>query len=355
MDFAGAVIDWQLQEGRHGLPWQGTRDPYRIWLSEIMLQQTQVSTVIPYYLRFLDSFPDVFALAAAEADEVMRHWSGLGYYSRARNLHRCARQVVSDHAGRFPVDPAALEQLPGIGRSTAAAIAVFSSGAPAAILDGNVKRVLCRFFGVEGWPGERSVQQDLWRIAGRELPDTRIEAYTQGLMDLGATVCRRSRPDCVRCPLAAGCVASRLGATDRLPASRPVRRLPERACRMLVIGHADHWLVERRPPTGIWGGLWSLPQSEPQACLCDGGEREFVEGVAARHGLGVEGFTALPGVRHAFTHFRLSIQPLRVDAVRVAGAAAPGALWLAARDVSGAALPRPVKTLLEQLRPASLR
>jgi A/G-specific adenine glycosylase len=355
VDFAGAIVDWQRREGRHGLPWQASRDPYRIWLSEIMLQQTQVATVLPYYLRFIESFPDVFSLASASPDEVMRHWAGLGYYSRARNLHRCARLVVSGHAGRFPVDPAQLERLPGIGRSTAAAIAVFASGARAAILDGNVKRVFCRFFGVEGWPGGKPVMDRLWQIAERELPDAGLEAYTQGLMDLGATVCKRSSPACAICPVASGCFALREQATTRLPSPRPARELPHRICRMLVIGHAGGWLVERRPPTGIWGGLWSLPQSDPQERLDDSEGQALVDIVAARHGLRVDGFAVLPTVRHAFTHFRLSIVPLLASGVVADGVASPDATWLAAADVPGAALPQPVKKLLRQLGPSGLR
>ncbi|MGE5622963.1 MAG: A/G-specific adenine glycosylase, partial [Bacillota bacterium] len=205
--FSAQVIRWQKQHGRHALPWQNTRDAYRIWLSEIMLQQTQVAAVIPYYQRFLERFPDVFVLAAAPAEEVMAYWSGLGYYSRARNLHRCAQRVVSEYGGVFPSDPVLLADLPGIGRSTAAAIAAFAYGARAAILDGNVKRVFCRVFGVDGFPGTKPVEDKLWRRAIALLPQDDIEAYTQGLMDLGATVCTRSSPSCEACPLAQRCVA----------------------------------------------------------------------------------------------------------------------------------------------------
>lgn len=352
MRFADRVIVWQRSAGRHDLPWQGTRDAYRIWLSEVMLQQTQVATVVPYYQRFLQEFPGVQALAAAPVDRVMALWSGLGYYSRARNLHRCAIEVVVRHGGVFPDRPELLQALPGIGRSTAAAIAVFSAGRRAAILDGNVRRVLCRVFGVEGWPGERSVEKALWELAERELPDSGIEAYTQGLMDLGATVCTRGRPACERCPVADRCVALRANRVGELPAARPARTVPQRACRMLAIRRGDGWLVEKRPPSGIWGGLWCLPQTEvvegePEAATA------LAERLASRHGLRlsepVPAAQAEPFV-HAFTHFRLRIETWRADVTGSSGVAAPGVIWLADDDIRGAALPQPVRQLLLALR-----
>jgi A/G-specific adenine glycosylase len=347
--FAETVVAWQRSAGRHDLPWQGTRDAYRIWLSEVMLQQTQVATVIPYYLRFLEAFPDVAALAAVPLDQVMRLWSGLGYYSRARNLHRCAQEVVTAHGGRFPVDAATLATLPGIGRSTAAAIAVFAQGERAAILDGNVRRVLCRHFGVAGWPGERAVETRLWELAEAQLPARGVEAYTQGLMDLGATVCTRGRPACGRCPVAGDCIAFGEGRTASLPSPRPRRSVPLRACRMLAIRHGEAWLVERRPPAGIWGGLWALPQDELDD---DGAGRPvaaFAERVAARHGLLLTApvaAVASPPFVHAFTHFRLRIETFVCRVRATPAAAEPGALWLAGPDVPGAALPQPVKRLL---------
>ncbi|HRO59978.1 MAG TPA: A/G-specific adenine glycosylase [Burkholderiaceae bacterium] len=367
--FAGRIVDWQARHGRHDLPWQGTRDPYRIWLSEVMLQQTQVGTVIPYYRRFVEVFPDVTALAAAPVDEVMRLWSGLGYYSRARNLHRCAQQVVSVHGGAFPTDPQVLAGLPGIGRSTAAAIAVFSRGVRAAILDGNVRRVLCRVFGVEGWPGQAIVERRLWALAEQELPATGIEAYTQGMMDLGATVCTRHRPACDRCPVALLCVARRHGSQARLPSPRPPRATPVRSCRMFAIRRGDEWLLEKRPPTGIWGGLWSLPQGElrdenegGRVGLVGAGEvgldvagsdpaSESLAGdalrVGAAHGLELGPPRALAPFVHAFTHFRLRIEPVLCEVAGASAVAAPGAIWLPADEVGDAALPQPIKRLLQ--------
>ncbi|HZX26470.1 MAG TPA: A/G-specific adenine glycosylase, partial [Telluria sp.] len=225
-EFSAAVIAWQRAHGRHTLPWQNTRDAYRVWLSEIMLQQTQVAAVLGYYARFLERFPDVFELARAPSEDVMAHWSGLGYYTRARNLHACAKRVVEEYGGVFPADPALLAQLPGIGRSTAAAIAAFSYGARAAILDGNVKRVFARVFGIDAYPGEKKVEDALWARAEALLPADGIESYTQGLMDLGATLCTRGTPACERCPLAQRCVALATGRTAELPVRKPKKAVP---------------------------------------------------------------------------------------------------------------------------------
>ena len=244
-DFAATVVRWQARHGRHDLPWQKTRDAYRIWLSEIMLQQTQVATVIPYYRRFCMRFPDIQSLAAAAQDDVLTLWSGLGYYSRARNLHRAAQIIVAAHAGCIPRDFDALLALPGIGRSTAAAICVFAFGARHAILDGNVKRLLARHCGIAGYPGTAKVAAKLWRATEQRLPSRRIEGYTQGLMDLGATVCTRTRPRCTACPLAADCVALRRDAILKFPAPRPRQPLPQRHTRMLVLLHAKQVLLEK--------------------------------------------------------------------------------------------------------------
>lgn len=342
--FAAGIVRWQVQFGRHDLPWQGARDPYRIWLSEVMLQQTQVRTVIPYYLRFLDCFPDVAALAAAPLERVMELWSGLGYYSRARNLHRCAQSVIWEHGGRFPESAAALAELPGIGPSTAAAIAAFAFGERSAILDGNVKRVLCRHFGVAGWPGERRVEQMLWAIAQRELPERDIERYTQGLMDLGAQTCVRTRPRCDSCPVAASCVARIEGRQALLPMARPSRATPVREAGWLVIMDQDAVLLERRPPTGIWGGLLSFPEVAP-------GERErAAEAAAARFGVTPWRVTALAPVHHAFTHFRLIAHPTLIEVGRCGVLATEAqTVWVARATAGQQALPQPVRGLLEQL------
>ena len=341
--FSIRLIDWQRQHGRHHLPWQASRDAYRVWLSEIMLQQTQVATVIPYYERFLDHFPDVAALAAAPDGDVMALWAGLGYYTRARNLHACALAVMRDHGGAFPTDAATLETLPGIGRSTAAAIAAFSSGEHGAILDGNVRRVLARWAGIDGWTGAPAVEAKLWTLATSLLPPPEpgaIEAYTQGLMDLGATVCTRGRPACDACPLAADCVALRDGLTAKLPSPRPKKVIPTRSAAMLVVLHGDEVLLERRPPSGIWGGLWTLPEFADADALHTALARFVLDAVAR----------PLTAREHQFTHFKLIFQPMLARLARKpALAAEPGQVWLALADAATAALPAPIKRLLLDL------
>jgi A/G-specific adenine glycosylase len=263
--FASRIVNWQQRHGRHSLPWQATRDPYRIWLSEIMLQQTQVATVIPYFERFVARFPDLPALAAAHEDDVLALWSGLGYYSRARNLHAAARAIMAGHGGTFPAVPAAIAQLPGIGRSTAAAIAALAFGQPCAILDGNVKRVLTRHGGIAGWPGDKKTETALWTLAESLLPRTAVESYTQGMMDLGALVCTRSQPACSACPVKVDCIAHTQGRTQELPTPRPQKVLPEKQVQMLLLLDRGELMLEKRPSRGIWGGLWSLPELAPGA------------------------------------------------------------------------------------------
>ncbi len=339
-DFADRLIVWQRRHGRHDLPWQQTRDPYRIWLSEIMLQQTQVTTVIPYYARFLARFPDLAALAAAPLEAVLEHWAGLGYYARARNLHRCAQTLVATHGGRFPESPQAIAELPGIGRSTAAAIAAFAFGARAAILDGNVKRVLARHFGIERWPGETQTERALWTLAESLLPAQDTAAYTQGLMDLGATVCTRRRPRCNDCPLHAGCLARAQGRQETLPVSRPRKPLPLRRTVMLLLADGERVLLERRPPSGIWGGLLSLPES-------DSATPAAAQDLARRHGCELLETRPLPALRHTFTHFQLDIAVLhcrvRRDGTFTAG---PEACWLPLPAALAAGIPAPVRKLL---------
>ena len=349
--FSEAVVSWQKVHGRHALPWQNTRDAYRIWLSEIMLQQTQVSAVLGYYARFLERFPALQDLAAAPAEDVMAQWSGLGYYTRARNLHACARRVVAEYGGVFPSEPQRLADLPGIGRSTAAAIAAFSSGTRAAILDGNVKRVFARVFGVEQFPGEKKIEDSLWRRADALLPAAGIEAYTQGLMDLGATLCTRSRPACARCPLQDRCVAFATGRTAELPVRKPKKTNPEKQAAMLLVVHAGEVLLEQRAPSGIWGGLMSLPELDGH------GVRGVVDDAAlavAAGALGeVEEVQALLPLVHVFTHYKLHMMPFKVVLAR-RSAAPPNHLWWKLAEIERAPLPAPVKKLLLELTKPTL-
>lgn len=340
--FAPALIAWQKKHGRHNLPWQDTRDAYAVWLSEIMLQQTQVSAVIPYYLRFRERFADVKALAAADEDEVLALWSGLGYYSRARNLHRAAQQVVDVHGGVFPDTQESLTALPGIGRSTAAAILVFAFGKRSAILDGNVKRVLTRVRGIAGYPGESAVAAHLWAQAELLLPKTGLRAYTQGLMDLGATLCTRRNPRCAECPVRMLCVAHCSGRTTELPTPKPRKTLPQRRTMMLVLQRAGEVLLEKRPSSGIWGGLWCFPEADADA--------DAAAVCAQRFGARVELREALPVIAHGFTHYRLDIvpQPARVISWPHR-AAEPGLLWISLEEAYAAAIPTPVRAILEQL------
>ena len=342
-DFAARIVAWQKRHGRHDLPWQNTRDPYRIWLSEVMLQQTQVATVLPYYRRFLERFPDLAALAEAPLDQVLELWSGLGYYSRARNLHRAARAVVEQHAGSFPRPFEAVLSLPGIGRSTAAAICVFAYGDCRAILDGNVKRVFARHFGIDGDPGDARTLAELWRKAGDVLPDRDAEAYTQGLMDLGAAVCVRSNPRCDDCPVSGDCFARATGTIADLPRPRRRKVLPQRRTSMLVLVLGSDVMLEKRAPAGIWGGLWSLPEIEPGA--------DIAAACAARYGAEVAACEPLPTLAHGFTHFKLDIEPQQVTVRRATPrAAAPGVVWMALSDAIGAAIPSPVRRILTSLR-----
>ncbi|GJG95889.1 A/G-specific adenine glycosylase [Cupriavidus pauculus] len=362
-DFGMRVVTWQRQHGRHDLPWQNTRDPYRIWLSEIMLQQTQVAAVIEYFQRFVTALPTVAALAAAPADEVMALWAGLGYYSRARNLHRCAKMVVDDHGGVFPTDPAVLVTLPGIGRSTAAAIAAFSAGVRSPILDGNVKRVFARVFGIHGYPGERAIETRMWALAEQALPPAgsdqaeNMVAYTQGLMDLGATICSRGKPACLvdadACPLAVDCVARRDGLTAALPTPKPRAAIPERSTVMLIVRHGRDVLVKLRSDSGIWGGLWSLPEIAVESLPFDSEAAEDAALEAARpYGQPARAYLA-GELTHVFTHFRLLIRAIRVDldaatAQVKGGATENGAVrWLSLDDLDALGTPAPVRRLLE--------
>ncbi len=338
-DIARRVVRWQREHGRHDLPWQNTRDPYRVWLSEVMLQQTQVSTVLAYYGRFLERFPDVAALAAAPLDDVLALWSGLGYYSRARNLHRCAQAVVAEHGGAFPPSAAQLATLPGIGRSTAAAIAAFCFGERAAILDGNVKRVLTRALGFGGDLARPAEERALWQAAEALLPDSGIEAYTQGLMDLGASVCLARKPACERCPLAEPCVARAEGRPQRYPVKtrKPKRGRRRHALLWLEQGGAV-WLVQR-PPTGVWAGLMTLPEFDSADALA-----AFVAGWPG------EGRWLAP-IEHALTHFDWTLEPLRwqwpARVPKSLAAALPAGRWVPREQAVALGLPAPVRRLLE--------
>jgi A/G-specific adenine glycosylase len=357
---APRLVAWQRQHGRHGLPWQNTRDPYKVWLSEIMLQQTQVAAVLDYYQRFLAKFPNVEALAQAPADQVMAQWAGLGYYARARNLHACAKQVVSTWKGKFPNDAAGLATLPGIGPSTAAAIAAFCYGERTAILDGNVKRVLARLFAIEGDPTSRAIELQLWSKAHELVPTASacvqdpnlMSAYTQGLMDLGATICTRSRPQCPACPLKKDCMAFVQGRCDELPWPRARKVLPERSTAMLIVCRPGYLLLMQRPTTGIWGGLWSLPECAPEL---------DPEAAGQQLGLNVQTTDTFAEFLHVFTHFRLTIRPHLIqigpDFSDHPGRAQPLGTrgeWVSIKTLHERGLPAPVRKLLEGLIAANL-
>ena len=340
--FAEAIIAWQKQHGRHDLPWQNTTNPYAIWVSEIMLQQTQVTAVISYYAKFIGRFPTIASLANATQEEVLQYWSGLGYYSRARNLHAAAQKIVDDFGGKFPQDFDDILSLPGIGRSTAAAISTFALNIPQPILEGNVKRVFARHFNIAGWPSAPKVMQQLWQIAERENPTHEAIAYTQGLMDLGATLCTRAKPKCPACPINASCVALTNDLTNKLPTPKPRKALPEKSTTMMIIIHQHEVLLEKRPQTGIWGGLWSLPEIEMH---------EIASVVAkSRLGLEVEAAEPFATVNHAFTHFKLTITPQPLLLVKqTLHARPPNMIWLPINEAISAAIPTPVRKILQSL------
>ncbi|HVX04112.1 MAG TPA: A/G-specific adenine glycosylase [Rhodanobacteraceae bacterium] len=341
--FAHRLLHWYDRHGRHELPWQQPRTPYRVWVSEVMLQQTQVATVVRYFERFVRALPDVAALAAAPEDQVMGLWSGLGYYRRARHLHAAAQRCVARHGGELPRDFESLAALPGIGRSTAAAILAQAHGQRHAILDGNVKRVLARFHGIRGWPGERSVEQALWSQAEAHTPAERVADYTQAIMDLGATVCTRSNPRCGECPQSRECVAHRDGLTQAIPAPRPARALPEKHIVFVILrDELGRVLLQRRPPQGVWPRLWSFPEAN---------DADAASPLAARLArLDATTAEALPGIRHTFTHFRLHAVPLEWRGVRANAALAddPDSRWCAAAEIATLGVPAPIRKILSR-------
>ena len=341
--FAKKLIAWQKTHGRHDLPWQASRDPYAIWVSEIMLQQTQVATVIPYYNRFMARFPDIATLAKASEEEVLTYWAGLGYYARGRNLHKAAQIIQQHHAGRFPDSFDEVAALPGIGPSTAAAICVFAFGQHHAILDGNVKRVLARAYAIDGYPGIKSVENALWQLARKVLPKKDLETYTQALMDLGATICTRSKPRCTSCPVKASCVALGKERINELPSPRPRKILPEKHALFLVIRHGHDLLLEKRPAPGIWGGLWSLPEASmdmdpAQTCWRLSGQIP-------------KNMRKLPSLTHTFSHFKLHIQPieLRLSRRPLKTSEAGTQIWMPLEDAVHTALPKAVEKILTGL------
>ncbi|WP_028671668.1 A/G-specific adenine glycosylase [Saccharospirillum impatiens] len=342
--FQHQVLDWYDHHGRKTLPWQQAKTPYRVWISEIMLQQTQVATVIPYFERFMERFATVEALADAPQDEVLHHWTGLGYYARARNLHKAAQQLVEQHNGVFPETVEGVSDLPGIGRSTAGAILSLSRGTYAPILDGNVKRVLSRFFALEGWPATTANLKQLWEWAEHLTPKERVTDFNQVMMDLGAMVCTRSKPTCATCPLQPECKAYQQGRTAELPAKKPKKDKPTRDTWLLILRapNGDIYL-EKRPQSGIWGGLHSFPQFE---------SRDQAEQHLALTGLESEPEDWTP-FRHTFSHYHLNIHPLFVTLPRVPNtvreAASDAGLWYHPGIASQVGLSAPVKALLSQL------
>ncbi len=336
--FSSRLLKWWDANGRKDLPWQQPRSPYRVWVAEIMLQQTQVKTVIPYFEAFIEQFPDIRSLAAASQDDVLARWSGLGYYARARNLLKTAKICAQEHDSMLPDSPEALFKLPGIGESTANAIYSQSSNHPATVLDGNVKRVLSRYFAIEGWSGTSRIHKQLWDAASKLLPDHRGADYTQAIMDLGATVCARSKPQCDLCPVNDDCKAFQTDTVAHYPTPRPKIKIHNKTLHMLIIpDDKGRVLLERRPPAGIWGGLWTLPMEEN------------AETLVHRLGVGQQDTNKLPNLNHQLTHMKMTICPI----IGKTGSCAKGVectsdqQWFSNNEWPQLGLPRPVRQLLE--------
>lgn len=344
-DFTRRLLRWSAEAGRKHLPWQQDPTPYRVWVSEIMLQQTQVNTVIPFYLRFMDRFPDVPSLAGAALDEVLHLWTGLGYYARARNLHSAAKILMQRYGGNFPGTLEQALELPGIGRSTAGAILALSRGERHAILDGNVRRVLSRVFAVEGDPSKAATLATLWQWAERCTPVQEVAGYTQGIMDLGATLCTRTSPACARCPMESGCLAARDGRQVELPSPRRPRERPSREVTLLLAESCAQGtravLLERRAESGVWGGLWSPPEFESREVALAWCRQELGEPVSLPQ--------SLPPIDHAFTHFDLRLHPLRVCCRPVACVNDGARLWYTLARPPRIGLPKPIRSLMARL------
>jgi len=343
--FQHAVLKWFDQHGRKNLPWKKPCSSYRVWLSEIMLQQTQVKTVIPYFHKFIKHFPNVKRLAEANIDEILRLWAGLGYYARARNLHRTAILIQDTYKGKFPQDLAGLQSLPGIGRSTAGAILALSMQQPAAILDGNVKRVLARFHGISAWPGLPAINKELWLLAEKFTPIKRVADYTQAMMDLGALICTRTKPKCTLCPLQKHCAAYASGTPNLYPGTKPSKQpLPIRSTYLLILrNERGEILLEKRPPTGIWGGLWSLPE-----CAID---EDIKQWCRKQHYCEIKHFQPWPKLRHTFSHFHLDINPLLIEIKKWHPPAMESAdtVWYNSDRLHEIGLAAPIKKLLLHL------
>ncbi len=341
-NFSEALLDWYEKHGRKDLPWQQSVTPYQVWVSEIMLQQTQVNTVIPYYVRFMQRFPDIAALATAKLDEVLAYWSGLGYYARGRNLHKSAQIIYHEFDSELPADLEQLQRLPGIGRSTAGAIMALAFHQRQAILDGNVKRVLSRFYAVNDWPGRPQVEKQLWQWAEALLPNKDLAKYTQAQMDLGATLCTRSRPDCQRCPLQSHCLAYAQNTVSDYPRPRPKKTVPVKHVQWLVVENThQEILLMKRPGTGIWGGLWCFPEFTDAD----------MESVCQRLQIPISETLSLTPFQHIFSHFKLNIQPLKMTLAHALTVIAdkPDRIWVKISAAEKLALPAPVKALVRQL------
>jgi A/G-specific adenine glycosylase len=299
--FANRILSWFDSHGRKDLPWQQGKTPYSVWVSEIMLQQTQVKTVIPYYQKFMQRFPDILTLANAPQDEVLHHWTGLGYYARARNLQKAAQVIRDQYDGKFPQDINDVIALPGIGRSTAGAVLSLACAQHHSILDGNVKRVLARYFAVDGWPGKKDVEQALWQYADSLTPNSRTGDYTQAMMDMGATICTRSKPKCDSCPLQQNCLAFAQGRQSELPGKKPKKDIPVRTTVMLIPMWQSQVLIYQRPPSGLWGGLWGFYEAD---------SLDTLDATAQQLALGQYTRLTLEPFRHTFSHFHLDIQPV---------------------------------------------